>query len=100
MVLYWLRRPRIIIRSTIHLKEEELSNQIRSLSPAQFAAVSQVILTLEQEANEGAAQSVANPTIAISCIGGAEHCRMLLERLDNLRKKPESAQLAHFVPRT
>jgi hypothetical protein len=101
MILYWLRRARLIIKSTIDLKEEELSNQIRSLTPMQYAALQQIIFELEREANEAASKSVANHGISASCAGGAEHMRMLLERLAVFREKsPKSGQIGDFVPRT
>jgi hypothetical protein len=100
MIPYWLRRPRVIIRSVVTLKEEEVANQIKSLSPMQFQAVTQIILQLESEANDGAANSVAQPGISASCVGGAEHLRMLQDRLNILRETKETAQFAKFVPRT
>jgi hypothetical protein len=97
----WFRRPRILVRSIVTLKEEELRNQIKSLSPAQFGAISQVITQLESEANDGAANSVANYGISASCVGGAEHLRMLQDRLNIFREsKEETPQFQKFVPRT
>jgi hypothetical protein len=96
---FW-QRPRLIIKSTVDLKDEEVQNQMRSLSPAQYAALKQIIFELERDAIDGATKAVANHGIAASCIGGAEHLRLLLDRLEDLRKRPETPQIQLFVERT
>ena len=96
MTINWLK-PRVILRSIATIKEEELQNQIKSLSSMQYGVILQMIDQLELEANDGAAASVGNPAICASCVGGAEHMRMLKERLEVKRHAKEEKPAKKIV---
>src|SRR5262245_34116246 len=92
------REPRVILRSIATLKESELEVQVKSLSPAQWGAVCQIIDQSEAEANNAAADAVANYGICAWGVGGAEHLRLLKDTLTELRNRKKSSQIHENLP--
>lgn len=66
------------------VNEFERNKQIQNADPLLIGALFQLMDELEKEANSGAAASVANHGICASSVGGAEHIRLLKERIQGI----------------